>query len=296
MNPSWQRVIKVPEWKNNAVNRAVSLKEFASGKGINCLKAYCAGNLERHKEIEIVHFLGGPNGQRIQEELLLMGISSYRIQTQKETRTCQTILDGKGNYAEFIDPSPIVNPGEVEELKGILSVVFQDPVRMCICGTFPKGMDINHLNSAEFAVNQIIMDGLHDLQFFPAGLFMLKINSKEVEKLMHRPFDFQTCIELREFYGIGYLVVTNEDQSVHLFSEEGNYSYTVPKIQNLVNPIGAGDTLMGVLLANMDKSGVEEALKLAIASASDKCQYETIQFSSSIENAKLLNDIKVGKI
>ena len=89
-NPARQKVISFKNIVRGGVNRAVSLEEFASGKGINfCRAAACCGKVRT----KLVQFCGGVNGDFVDAGLEKEGMDFISVRTQAPTRCCDTCID-----------------------------------------------------------------------------------------------------------------------------------------------------------------------------------------------------------
>ena len=72
LNPAWQKILEFEVLEPGEVNRARSLVQLASGKGMNAAKV-----LRRlGHEVHLLQVLGGSNGQRCLEGCMSLGIRS----------------------------------------------------------------------------------------------------------------------------------------------------------------------------------------------------------------------------
>src|SRR5690349_17835553 len=101
LNPAWQKLLEFPKLELGEGNRARSMLQLGSGKGMNAAKV-----LRRMgHEVDLLQVLGGPNGQRCLAACQGLGIRSVHAWTEEETRLCTTLveLDPEAS-TEIIEP------------------------------------------------------------------------------------------------------------------------------------------------------------------------------------------------
>ena len=134
-NPAWQKTLIFPEFTINQVNRAESILEFASGKGINFCRA--AGVWQQCRP-EVIQFTGGGNGKNLISALDSEGLAHRSIPTETPTRCCITCLDQKNHATtECIEPSYAVSATEADALVKAASESLESSGLLAICGTLP---------------------------------------------------------------------------------------------------------------------------------------------------------------
>ena len=89
LNPAWQKILEFGKLVVGEVNRAQSLVQLGSGKGMNAAKV-----LRRlGHEVHLLQVLGGSNGQRCLVACQSLDIRSVHAWTEEETRQCLTLVD-----------------------------------------------------------------------------------------------------------------------------------------------------------------------------------------------------------
>ena len=106
---------------------------------------------------------------------------------------------------------------------------------------------------------------------------ILKLAKYELGKLLDEEIQFPSSglLFFKKYPSVKWLAVTDGPNSAFLFNKTQFWKYTIPKIpaDALVNPIGAGDTCGGVMLAKHIIVGVpmKEAFQWGLAAATAKC-------------------------
>jgi len=129
---------------------------------------------------------------------------------------------------------------------------------------------------------------------------ILKVNAMEIKSLMGKD-DLDNCAEdCFSKFGLKYVAITDGSKKAHLFSkEEGkmtHFFYTIPQLEEVVNPIGAGDTCSAVFMIGLLQGiSAHESYKRALGAASASClNMEGANFSLD-EMDKITSKIQMEK-
>ena len=117
-NPSLDRMYRVSSMNIGEVQRVVSAKATAGGKGINVTKV-CKILQE---EPLAMGFLGGYNGEFIKEELRKLDIKNKFTKINQETRNCLNIITDDKVSTEFLEKGPILEDGDLEKFCTYLKI------------------------------------------------------------------------------------------------------------------------------------------------------------------------------
>lgn len=284
LNPTWQRLFLVDEFKPGEVNRLTKVEEFASGKGLNCARVLrLLGG-----DFILAHFLGGDRSVSICDEVAAAGIRQIPIWISATTRICTTIVS-KGETTELIEPSPKISDAENKDFLQTMSEVWDDVVNVVLCGSTPAGFQIGNLSSLNLEGKRLFVDAVDGISdWLEHGVELLKINLSEYCELLQQfgipqitsspQFWKMTASTLLERLPIQNLVVTDEDAPTHLFfRQEGKFmglSLQPPQVK-VVNDIGAGDSfLAGWLAADFLGLPAADRLAKATAVASARCEVD----------------------
>ncbi len=267
LNPAWQKVLEFPVLHAGEVNRARSSQSLASGKGFNAAKV-----LSRlGHEVWLLQVLGGANGRRCLEACEALGIRSVAAWVDEETRECLTLLDAAGGTAtEIIEPFSIGKPGLDREL---LAELPQDPnafAAIAICGTVPPGLapDIYAGLLARFRPRVSVVDAWQGLDADAlAKATCVKMNAGELDLLERR-----LGRKLTDPAGPLFAITAGSGDAFMLRGSRTLARFHPPRLEAIVNPIGAGDTVTAGLLHHLAEGcSAPEAFRRALAMGSASC-------------------------
>lgn len=282
LNPAWQRLFFLDKFELGEVHRISKVEEYASGKGINCgrvLQLLGGSPL-------LMHFLGSEHGSRIFDELSACGIQQAPVWIKEPTRICTTIVSA-GESTELIEPSPVLSENENEDFLQTLNDYWSSTQYVALCGTFPKGFNVEQINSLDFTGKKIFVDAVTEIDaWLEKGVELLKINMDEyctildrlgIPQVMSSPqFWKMSATAVLERLPIKNLVVTDEESPVRAFRlQEGAFQgvqLQPPSIQ-VKNAVGAGDSFFaGWLYADSQGMTFEECLVKATVVAVARCE------------------------
>ncbi len=274
-NPSCQKTLFFNGFRYGEVNRAVKMECFPSGKGINFCRA--AGIWGRMETL-LFQFCGGSNGKRIENALKAENISALSLPVAGETRCCTTCLDEKNHVmTELIEPSSAVSETEADALLAAFRTGLPDACGAAICGTLPDGSNsrIYHevAKMAHDAGVPLFLDAWKNIrECLEHGTNYLKINREELaaftgEKTLRAGLKklFASC-------RVEFAAIT--DGAEQAFASDGRtlFTYAVPVVEQVVNPIGCGDTASAVFAGEISAgTPCEKAFQLALCAASANC-------------------------
>lgn len=295
LNPAWQSTMVFERFQPFEVNRAVSVKKFASGKGINCARAIINWGGQA-----VVHqFTGGRTGEGIAAGLDEWRIPHHSTGIGGESRSCHTCLcrETRG-MTELIEPSGTVSAAERQRALDALLQALDGADGVAICGTYPLGVGEDFpaavAASARNREIPLLIDGWREVgKAFAAGIDIVKINAEELEKLTGESDARNGVKQLAARFSPKIIAVTGGAENAWLMSESRLYHFIPPKI-NLVNPLGAGDTASAVLLLEiLNGAAPVQAFAAAIAAASASC--ETMNCADYDKNRalELLDQVKI---
>ena len=271
LNPAWQRTMLFKSFRPGKVNRCERVLEYASGKGINV-----ASVVKKWKAAPIVlQFFGGASGRALCLDLNASGILHESVEIKKTTRICQTLV-ASSMSTELIDPSPRISSREAFLLCDKVNALKDSADFWVFSGTFPSGFTEKYLKRLLKGIpsSKIILDGITGVKpILRHGIHILKINKNELFKLAGKKALSLAWSELKKYYSIEHLIITEGSKPVSWCSHDCIRYYRVPECENLLNPIGAGDAFTGTLAAMLQKGmGLNKIIPLAIGAAVAKCE------------------------
>lgn len=299
LNPAYQKTLFFERLNQGEVNRASRSTLMASGKGIN----FCRASRAWGRDALLLQFLGGDTGRFIDSALEAEGLRHITVASLPPTRTCTTCLCAdSGEMTELIEPS-----GEIsaEELNALLTALKQEiPASsgVALCGTVPPGVGtVAYENAVDLAKQHgipILLDSWKDVDtVLKKGVDILKINKEELSVLCATG-DLKAALKkcLAE-YAPGIIAITDGPGQAWLCADGKLFSLEVPRLDKVINPIGAGDTVSAVMFAEFLKnSSPAEAFATGLAAASASCMTETAAVFDIDTARKLKSGIKISSV
>eukprot|EP00435_Cladocopium_sp_Y103_P004290 s4058_g1.t1 len=321
LNPGLQHILRLRVLDLGQVNRAEAHTLGVGGKGQNAAKAACAFGAFASASacgasgaspcrVAVAQFLGGYTGEQIRQLQMQQGIEDITV-TGATTRQFMTLVDyprtGLPTISELITPSEPVSSAAADELLAKIVAAAPTFKGILLMGTWPNGTSRDfYLKAAKAKTHGawVLLDAAKPVQdvidILDAGdVDIYKVNAMEICALMgFECKEGQISAEqineaanktLARFRGLSHLAITDGAKSAFLYSRgSGNIRcirYDLPEVE-CFNPIGAGDTMAGVLMASLCSGiakDVEEAVHfgLAAASAKVKCEGEGGKFETA---------------
>lgn len=315
LNPAWQKTLFFPEFQAGEVNRATRVTAHAGGKGIHC--AYAVQ--QAGGRVTVAQFAGGVTGDWLLQDLAARQFAHLTASTAVPTRTCTTLIgERQRSMTELIEPAGAVQPHEATLLRQRLLAALPDVDGVALCGTFPPGVTPDFYAAIAAAARPhavVLLDACKNiLPVLEAGVDILKINAAELAELTGEADVAQGARALFARYPVAWLAVTAGPRRASLFcaasrpSPDGTvpaargcrgWSFELPTLPDVCNPLGAGDCTAGVLLWQLvrpaaadllpgprsrlsDAAAVTAAFAVALAAASASCtDPEPARFSAA---------------
>lgn len=278
-NPAIDYIAEVEDFKINEINRAVSERILAGGKGIN------VSVVLKNLGIESIAlgFIGGFTGREIQHKVEEFGIktnfvympdkfSRINVKLQSITEgviTKETAINGEGpkisneEVNEFMKKIENIEKEDFIVLAGSVSRNMKDDIYEKICSKVKeKGAKIVADATGKLLVNV--------LKHNP---FLIKPNKEELEEIFEK--DIQTNEEI-VFYakklqqmGAENVLISMDKDGAILVTQNRKILYSEAPKGKLVKSVGSGDSMVaGFLTGFMKYNDYEKALKMGIAAGS----------------------------
>jgi 6-phosphofructokinase 2 len=255
------------------------MTEIASGNGVNfaravrCWGAACTA---------VLHPLGGDTGAKLAGSMKKEGLESAEVAVAAPTRTCCTLMCREtGTATEIIEPSGTISAEEYKKLITAAESELKRSDALAICGTYPPGFPetcYEHLSATAAAMGKpVLLDAYKGIgEALNRGVTVLKINSGELSALTGcRTIEEGIRICLENFQLQTVAITAGKDFAV-IGDRKRIVRIGIPRIENAVNPIGAGDTCAGVFFSNyiagMDSA---DAFMLGLCAATASCMTGT---------------------
>lgn len=303
LNPALQKTLVFDGWERGQVNRARAALTSVGGKGQQFSRAASRVIPGR---VLLAQFLGGENGARLRQMIGAAGVEQITVEVAGETRSCTTVIDtSRGEATELVEPSTPIPPDAVTRLAAAIRQTLERGTvsGIALCGTYPPGVDAGFY--AGLARRKggalLLLDSYKGIEATLAtgAVDILKVNAEELRSfaatLQARPAKQaapttldplpSAALAVLNAYRIGWLAVTAGPKSAWLFeqphkatSSRGpiawrSYEFRLPAIDRILNPIGAGDTVGAVFLAQLAAGRpAPDAFACGLAAGSASCR------------------------
>lgn len=275
LNPALDYIIKLKELVPNEINTSESEYIIPGGKGIN------VSIILKRLDVESVTlgFISGFTGkeiqklvekEKIQTDLINLEEGHSRINVKILENEKETAINSKG---------PLVDNKSIENLYQKLNNLKENDI-LVLSGSIPKGIKEDIYEEICEKIKgknvKIVVDStkkllLNTLKYRP---FLIKPNHHELGEMfnvqiLNQDQAIEYAKKLQQKGARNVLVSMGEKGSVLLDENGKSYKKDVIKNRNVVNTVGAGDSMVAGFLAGYLKyKNYEDALKLGIASAS----------------------------
>lgn len=272
LNPAVDLACIVPGFALDQVNRAVSCRSDAGGKGVNI-----AGLLRLFGlEVSATGFLGRDNPDIFEKHFKDKGITDTFVRVPGSTRTGIKILDPASRTTTDIN-LPGLSPAkeQLAQLFGVVERQLQDTMLVIIAGSLPPGVPsetvaelVELIKSREV---RVFVDTSgpalgHAIQAKPT---LIKPNIEELSECVGYPVndDGEIVREAKRLVATGIeTVVVSLGGRGALFAEKEAFFFTTPPKVDVVSTVGAGDAMVGSMAVGLAENlSLKERARLATA-------------------------------
>ncbi|MGO8674980.1 MAG: 1-phosphofructokinase family hexose kinase [Limisphaerales bacterium] len=255
--PAVQRVMVFRKVTPDAVNRALTVSDGASGKSVNVAKVL-KGLGERPLA---VGFLGGERGQYLRDTLEAKGIQTDFVTVAAPTRQCITVIDREaGTQTELVEEGRAVSTSDYEHLAALLRRRIEACRALVMSGSLapgvPGGLYLDGAMQARQAGVLCVLDaqGAPLAEALKGRPGLVKPNRAELAATVGRDLKDEADVmsAMRELCrrGAQRVVVTTGKEAVLAFDGESFWRIIPPSVQ-VANPIGCGDAFTAGLVWRM---------------------------------------------
>ena len=287
-NPSLDYVLKVPELSLGKINRSENEKIYIGGKGSNVSRIL---NTLGMKSIPL-GFIAGFTGKELKSKLIDSGIEPEFIEVREGNTRINIKIKGKMETAINANGPNINDYSIALLLKQIDDLDSNDIV--VLAGYVPSTIDSSiyalickklYDKNIPFVVDTSSKHLIDSLKYNP---FLIKPNKEELEECLGIKVlsidDLRKGIKrLQELGALNVLVSLGEDGAM-LIDDEGNeYGLSAPDI-NVVNTVGAGDSMLaGFMYGFLKNRDYKEALIYGVACGTATAQCDDLATIDKIE-------------
>lgn len=249
--PTIQRTMTFARVEIDGVNRAKSVRQFASGKSVNCARVlHTLG-----EEVLTTGLIGGDAGKFMRADLDAAAIAHDFVDTSPaETRLCLTVVDeAAGTATELVEESRPVEPRTCDALVAALERLLRahDVSVLVLSGTLVSGAGDDFYAKCLTLANGANVRTILDARGEPLKLALsghptvVKPNRAELAATVGATIDSERALSeaIRSVVELGarWVVVTDGPRDTVVSDGLTFWRITPPKI-DAVNPIGSGDS------------------------------------------------------
>jgi 1-phosphofructokinase len=272
LNPAIDQTVSVDNFQAGTVNRTLSTRLDAGGKGVNVASFLADYGLE----VAATGFLGEENPELFERHFARKNIEDRFIRVPGETRVNIKIMDERNQETTDLNaPGQAPARDAVDRLSEQVEELAESCEWIVLSGNLPPGLPPNFyadlIQSIKRKNRRIVFDtsGEALLEGLKAGPCMIKPNISELSQLTGREFG-----ELTEIHSAARSLL-NEDVEVvvismggdgALFVKESESLFAVPPSVTLKSTVGAGDAMVAGLVAGSVKNlSLADCARLATA-------------------------------
>lgn len=287
-NPSLDYIVKVDDFQTGRVNRTSEETIYVGGKGINV--SIVLKNLGF--DSTALGFVAGFTGKEIRRLTERQGIRADFIEVGEGISRINVKLRSNGE-SEINGQGPGIREGDIRKLYQKLEVL-QDGDVLVLAGSIPSVMPgtmymdiMKYLSDRKL---KIVADATKDLlvNVLPYHPFLVKPNNHELGEIFGTELTDKKEVaayakKLQEKGARNVLVSMAGDGAVLVTEEADVYESSAPKGE-VINSVGAGDSMVAGFLAGYMQSGdYRTAFKLGICAGSASAFSEQLAAKQEVE-------------
>lgn len=287
-NPSLDYTVTVNNFQQGMVNRTMTERIFAGGKGINV--SLVLKNLGF--DSTALGFLAGFTGNEIERQLETEGVTTDFIHIPQGTSRINMKIKSEVE-SEINGMGPEIREQDIRKLYEKLDVLKDGDV-LVLAGSIPAGMPetmysdiMNHLKERKL---KFVIDATKDLlmNVLPFHPFVIKPNNHELGEIFGVEIqDKKQAVEYAKKLqerGAANVLVSMAGEGAIFAGEDGSFFESEAPQGEVVNSVGAGDSMVAGFLAGYLGTGdYREAFKLAVCTGSASAFSEHLATKKEIE-------------
>lgn len=287
LNPAIDKTMIIDNFQAGKVNRELSLRIDAAGKGINVSKVI----QKLGGKSQAMGILAGNTGEFIKNELDRMKIEYDFMMIEGQTRTNTKIVDRENNLVTDINENgPWVSHEDLKKFeKNIMNGLSKGSIAV-FSGSVPRNVDkkiyTRLINGAKAKGAKTILDADGELliEGLKAGPYLVKPNIHELEKIFS--IKIESTEEIIRYgkkileYGVDYVVVSRGEEGSVLISNNEIAIVKGIKVE-AKSTVGAGDSLVAAISLSISRGyTLEDTIKLAVATSTASVMTDGTQSGS----------------
>lgn len=259
LNPALDKIIILENLKLGKLNRVKETTILAGGKGINVSEVLTELNIQN----KALGILGGNNGRRINSMLENKEIQSDFIWSEFETRQNLKIKEKNTNRETEINENGKVSKENIKDFITAFDKIVEKNKTVVLSGSLPDGVEKNIyaelIDKAKEKNAKVILDSSGDE--FKLALkkspYLVKPNLEEIENLLGKKINNNDDLKKGANYllnkGVSIVMISLGAEGAFIASSEEGYRIYTPHVEISQTTVGAGDTMVAGLAAEIDK-------------------------------------------
>ncbi|MBC8108523.1 MAG: 1-phosphofructokinase family hexose kinase [Anaerolineae bacterium] len=272
--PTVQRTMTFAKLAIDRVNRATSVRQFASGKSINVARVLHALG----ERVAAAGIVGGDSGKFMRQDMQRCGIAHDFITTFTPTRLCLTLIDESGNTAtELIEEAAAPHEEAFDELLGKLTELVGAAKVLVMSGTLAPGAGNDFYAGCVSIARNAGVKTVVDARGIPLKLALaekptvVKPNRTELgatfDRLIESEESLRDAMKRVVELGAAWVVVTDGARDTIVSDGNEFWRIATPAVK-VINPIGSGDSFAAGLAAGLRREmNVPDACALGVVCA-----------------------------
>lgn len=274
MNPAIDKTIVVNNFQLDQVNRVESVQLDAAGKGINVSKSV----KKLGGRTKTFAFLGGENGDFIEQSLEKERITLIPIRVRPNTRVNTKVVDYQNQtFTDINEPGGQVTDTDLKTFKERLKQYATSQSIIVFTGSVPKGISPTIYRDLITDYNAIgattVLDADHDL--FSEGLKakprVVKPNIHELERYIGKKLindeDIIDAAKKMVVGGVSLVVVSLGERGAFFVNDSSVFLAKGLDVE-VKSTVGAGDSMLAGICYCLNKNiPLEKTMALAIATS-----------------------------
>ncbi len=300
LNPCIDRSVAIDGFRYGGMNRVVSVRSDAGGKGVNV--AITAARLGL--ETECISFLGRDGGQAIEKRLISNEVGASAIWLEGRARMNIKLLDLSQNVVTEINESGVpVGEENLVQMTDLICEHAQDSDFLVLSGSLPPGCPVDYYRTIIEAVEGLNCrcvldaDGARLAEGLKAHPFMIKPNRPELEAVIGRPLT--SLQEIRDaamaYIDKGVSVVAVSMGADGALMTDGSTTLYAPRMAvEVKSTVGAGDAMIAGFTAGfLAELPLEEIFRKGVACATASVMTEGTLLIDKAVYRSLLDKVEI---
>lgn len=303
LNPSIDRTLTVERFTAGGLNRVVSKRDVAAGKGINVALAVSALGLDS----KCVGFMYRDGAGLFEKRLMLNSTPYEFVWCEGSVRTNIKVFDrAAGVVTELNESGETIGEDAIGRMTDLVARCAENSDYLILSGSLPPGCPQDYYRTLIEAVDGLgcrcVLDA--DGERLRCGLsarpFMIKPNRSELEAMTGGKLGSIREIRdaARRYIDLGVEIVAVSLGADGALIADADETLFAPRLNvEVKSTVGAGDSMVAGLVAGfMGDRTLEEAFRMGVACASARCVTEGYKAVDRTVYKAFLDMVRIERI